>query len=516
MNNRESWTVDRVSLAVLSAVLLALSFPGFNLYLLAWVGLVPLFFAVEGLRPSRAFLLSYLAGTVFFLCTTWWLIHVTLPGMLICVLYLALYFGFFGLFLNYALRITRYALLFFAPAAWVTLEYVRAHLLTGFGWNLLAHSQAPNLRFIQIADITGAYGVSFLLVLFNAAVFITIKNFRRRGYLYTHLAVAVFFLFMCAGYGVYRLNNIFTGESLRVSVVQGNIPQDRKWDASFREEILNTYESLTRQAAREAPDLIVWPETSVPGFLESEGDLFGRVKALVSGVETPLLVGTVREEALGKSVIYYNSAVLFSKEGAVINRYDKVHLVPFGEYIPFRSALKFVEKFAPVPIGDCAAGKDYKVFSFVIERRRSDKDYRWALVKKVGFSALICFEDIFPEMASRFVRSGALFLVNITNDAWYKKSSAAYQHAQSSIFRAVENRVNVVRAANTGLSCFIDQKGAVTASVREGADELNVRGFKAHDIVLAATRTFYASYGDVFAYACILLTIFLALTKFRR
>ena len=507
---------NRGSLAALSAVFLILSFPGFNIYVLAWVGLVPLFFAVEGLKPSKAFLVSYLAGVLFFLGTIWWLIHVTLPGMIVVVLYLALYFGVFGTISNLFLRENRQhaerrtntsSLLIFIPATWVTLEYARTHLLTGFGWNLLAHSQAANLRFIQIADITGAYGVSFIIVLVNAAVFITIKNIKKKDYLYTHIAVAIFLLFVTAGYGVYRLNNIFTGDSLRVSVVQGNIPQSHKWDASFREEIIAAYESLTRQAAKDSPDLIVWPETSVPGFLESEEGLFGRVKTLVSGIKMPLLVGTVREEALGDSVTYYNSAVLFSRDGSIAERYDKIHLVPFGEYIPFKNALKFVEKFAPIPIGDCAAGKEYRVFNFVIERGSGDKDYRWKFAKKIKFSTLICFEDIFPEMSSRFVKNGALFLINITNDAWYKKSAAAYQHAQSSIFRAVENRTNVVRAANTGLSCFIDQKGRVTAQVSEGGKELSVKGYKAHDIILTRTRTFYTTYGDIFAYACIIMTL---------
>jgi apolipoprotein N-acyltransferase len=539
-NRRVSWVL-RIASVVASAVLLILSFPGFNFYALAWFGLVPLFFAIEDLKLSRAFLVSYLAGVLFFLGTIWWLIHVTLPGMFVVVLYLALYFGSFGIFCSFFLRTSaersgaspkgtihdsrftkNYSFLLFAPAAWVTLEYARTHLLTGFGWNLLVHSQSANLPFIQIADITGAHGVSFLIVLVNAAIFIAIRKNRknRDRHLFSvendarkigvcpYFLVVIFLLFVTAGYGIYRLNNIFTGDSLRVSVVQGNIPQNHKWDASFREEIIATYESLTRQAAKDSPDLIVWPETSVPGFLESEQDLFGRVKTLVREVKTPLLVGTVREKQGRDSVTYYNSAYLFSKDGAVTDRYDKIHLVPFGEYIPFKNALKFVEKFAPVPIGDCAAGKEYKVFSFVIERSSGGKDYRWKLVKKVKFSALICFEDIFPEIASKFVKNGALFLINITNDAWYKKSAAAYQHAQSSIFRAVENRVNVVRSANTGLSCFIDQKGRVTAVVSEGGKELFVKGFKAHDIILTRTKTFYASYGDVFAYVCILLTLF--------
>jgi apolipoprotein N-acyltransferase len=194
--------------------------------------------------------------------------------------------------------------------------------------------------------------------------------------------------------------------------------------------------------------------------------------------------------------------VLFAEDGSVVSRYDKLHLVPFGEYVPANNALRFVEKFAPRPIGDFVKGDDYTVFKFFIERNSRKQDASWKLLKKVRFSCLICFEDIFPELAREFVKRGALFLVNITNDAWFGNTGAAYQHAQASVFRAVENRVNVVRAANTGLSCFIDPKGAITAEVSSGGRRLFVDGFKSESIAIAKTQTFYNKYGDLFAYLC--------------
>lgn len=484
-------------LACLSAVLLILSFPGFNLWLLAWVAFIPLFFAIEGQGPLKAFLLSYLTGVLFFFGTIWWLVHVTLPGMIFAVLYLALYFGLFGLLLRYPIPHTLYPLLFFAPSAWVGLEWIRSAGIFGFGWVLLGHSQSFNLPIIQIADITGVYGVSFLIIMVNAALYMVAKDLARREYRFEPLMIAALVILLTLRYGYIRLNNVFTGQPLKVAIVQGNIPQDRKWDSNFREDILGTYESLTVEAAKEKPDLIVWPETSVPGFLESERDLLERVRGLASNIGTPLLVGTVREEGGG----YYNSAVLFSEEGRPVERYDKIHLVPFGEYIPFKKIFSFVEKFAPVPIGDCTAGRDYRVFDFFIERGDVGNGSGWKMLKKVRFSALICFEDIFPSLSREFIKSGAGFLVNITNDAWYKETAAPFQHAQSSVFRAVEFRTNVIRAANTGLSCFIDQKGRISDTVESGGN-IFVSGFRTREIILSRAGTPYMRYGDIFACLC--------------
>ena len=524
--DRRPYSVVRIPLAMLSGALLVLAFPSFDLEFLAWIALVPLFFALDGLRPRQAFFIAWLAGAVFFLGALYWLIHVTLPGMIAVALYLALYVGAFGLafsrfFRNpeYGIRTTddgirpadAYVSLFMIPASWVALEWLRSHLFTGFGWALLGHSQSYTPVVIQVADTTGAYGVSFLVALVNTAVFITAKEWRAKRHDISVIAIALFLVFLSLSYGIIRMKNVFAGEKINVAVVQGAISQERKWDSAFREEILRTYERLTEAAAAEKPDLIVWPETSVPGFLESEPDLLGRVSALARSAGTPLLVGTVREGPRGE---YYNSASLISPDGKVARTYDKVHLVPFGEYIPFKKALSFVEKFAPVPIGDCTAGREETVFDFFVRKGAEGPEANWRLLKKVRFSCLVCFEDIFPGLARDFVKKGAGFLVVITNDAWYKRSSAPFQHAQNSIFRAVENRVAVVRAANTGVSCFIDQKGRVSGVVSDDA----AGGFSVRGIVLSRARTWYTMYGDVFAYGCVVLVLcgLVDLKKFKR
>ncbi|MDO8535896.1 MAG: apolipoprotein N-acyltransferase [Candidatus Omnitrophota bacterium] len=495
-------------LAAASALLLILSFPGFNFWALAWVALIPLFFAIEDQKPLKAFLIAYLTGFVFFAGTIYWLIHVSLPGMIIVALYLAFYFGIFGLIINYSQLPTPNSRLFLIPAAWVALEWARSYIFTGFGWALLGYSQSNNLPIIQIADISGVYGVSFIIVMFNFAAYSAIKNFRNKKEFLFPVIVTIALIIIASGYGLFRLNNIFTGEKIKVSVVQGNIPQDQKWDESFVVSILKRYGALTVSCSQEKPDLVIWPETSVPGFIENQKGLLEWVKALAIKADAPLLVGAPRYEETDGRELYYNSAFLFLKDGSLAGHYDKMHLVPFGEYVPLKKLFFFVHRFAPRPIGDFVGGKEFTVLKFPMERSVKEKDQNWKLMKRVGFGCLICFEDIFPDLARGLVKNNAGFLINITNDAWFGRSSAAYQHAQASIFRAVENRVNVVRAANTGLSCFIDQKGRVLSKVSKEDKDLFVDGFKSQEIVLSRIRTIYTTYGDIFAYLCIFFTIF--------
>lgn len=504
----------QLALTAVSAVSLVLAFPNFNLEFLAWVGLVPLFFAIENKKPLQAFFISYITGAIFFAGAIWWLVHVTLPGTILLVLYLALYFGLFGALAFYGLRFTNYGLLFFIPAAWVSTEWLRSHVFSGFGWVLIGHSQSYTLPVIQIADITGAYGVSFLIVMVNAGIYLALKSIRNISESRIPLTLMVFILFLSLVYGFFRLNNIFTGEKVRVGIVQGNIPQDKKWDAGYREYTIRKYEDLTLRLKGERPDVVVWPETSMPVFLEDEPALLGRIEKLAIDINAPLLVGAPRE---GKGDgAYHNSAILFSPEGRIAAVYDKLHLVPFGEFVPLKNVFSFVEKLASSPIGDFTSGREYTVFDFFIRRSSKDKDYSMRLVKKIKFAALICFEDVFPELSRVFVKKGALFLVNMTNDAWYKKTSAAHQHVQSSIFRAVENRVNVIRAANTGVSCFIDQKGRITDTVNGNGKDIFVDGFKCKEIVVGRVKTLYNTYGDLFAYGCLALCWGCLLLKYKK
>jgi apolipoprotein N-acyltransferase len=480
---RKSVGLKDLALSAISAILLALSFPKFNLEFLAWIGFIPLFFALKDSSRLKAFLLSFSCGLIFWVITVYWLSYVTVPGTIVLILYLALYFGVFGLILR-SIPFSG-ARLFLIPTVWVLLEYLRSQLLTGFPWALLGYSQYLNLPAIQIADICGAWGVSFLVVMVNAALYSAISKKTLKS------AIIPLLIFIAVlSYGFYRLATpdlkSGSGKSIKVSVVQGNIPQELKWYPGARQEIMEKYITLSRLAAREKPDLIVWPEAAIPVILEEEPAYYEMVRDLAKQVKIPLLFGAVTS----REGLYYNSALMISPEGEMDGRYDKLHLVPFGEYIPLRKILPFLETI--VPIGDVNPGKDYTLFSVSLPGVGHNLQSK--------FGVLICFEDVFPEISRQFTLRGARFLVNITNDAWYQHSFASYQHFQASVFRAVENRVTLLRSANTGVSGFISPQGRIISLVRgDQSRELFVDGFKLQSIPAQRYAvSIYTRFGDWF------------------
>ncbi len=505
-----------ILLPLLSASLLALAFPNlpdggwnYNFAFLAWIALIPLLIAVRGEKPWQAFLTGYITGILFFGATIYWVSYVAIIGAVALVFYLALYFGLFAvgvdlLLIRFPNPGIRYAA--FVSCLWVGLEYLRSHLFTGFGWALLGYTQWENLPLIQIADITGVYGVSFLIIFTNALISSKIKK-KVKGLRPNprYLALLIIALVVTAMYGFYRLDQKIKGQTIKIAVIQANIPQNQKRDEEYVEDILKKHIALTKEAAKDVPNLIIWPETSVPGFLEKDEMLFNKISNLAKELNTYLLVGTPTEvdqetgpHTTGGFIRYFNSAVLLSNEGAVIKRYDKLHLVPFGEYVPFGDGIfSFVRTRYDVG-EDYSRGKDYTIFELPIAKDA-----------KVKFGVLICFEDIFPQLVRQFVKGKADFMINITNDAWFMRTGAPYQHAQSSVFRAIENRINIIRSANTGYSCFIDQHGRVIESVRDAKGErIFVPGYATANIVPIRGVTFYTKYGDLFAWACIWVFLF--------
>ena len=444
---------------ILSGLALILSFPNFNLNYLVFIGFVPLFFALENKSPQKAFLISYICGFVFYLGTLCWLYHVTVIGLIILFLYLAVYFGIFGIVIN------RFGILA-APIAWVILEYLQANIpIMGFGWTLLGYSQYKNLPLIQIADFSGVYGVSFVVMMVNAGIYRSLRAKRSNLKL---LAMTVLILAISYAYGFFRLNERHDVNSIKISVIQGNIPQELKWDPEAQDMIIQKYTALTKMAGLDSPDLIVWPETSFPEFFEIDRDMTDKILNLSKEIKTPILLGVNTE----KDSKYFNSAAFVSSEGKTMGIYNKIHLVPFGEYVPFSNKFPALHNLILGQLGEFTPGKEFKLFTLTPS----------PFTQTYKFATLICFEDIFPELARRFVKNGARFLVVITNDAWYGKSGAAYQHAASSVFRAIENRVPVIRSANTGYSCFIDSRGRIYDSVSEKNSHLFVTGYKTSNI----------------------------------
>ncbi|MCC6758694.1 MAG: apolipoprotein N-acyltransferase [Candidatus Omnitrophica bacterium] len=467
-----------IFLSILSAVFLVCSFPNFNFYFLVWVGLVPFFILLDAKSPKAAFLWGWLTGFLFFLGTHYWLIHVTLPGMILVNIYLGIYFGLFGL--GYALlqKLPLKHKLWVLPSLWAALELTRDRLFTGFGWACLGHSQYQILPLIQIADITGVFGVSFLVVMVNVLLKDMLEK-KKVGDVPTYLGViAVMICVLMYGMTQVQYLNDTKGEFMRVAVVQPNVPQSRKWEPESWEPTQKKILALTEQALQQKPDLIIWPETSFPGYTWQSPDRYEEIKDFVARHGVPLLLGTVTMRD-GK---YYNSAILLQSNGQEGARYDKMHLVPFGEFLPLRPLLGWIGRFAPIG-DDFSRGERLTVFP-------------------PGFSTLVCFEDTVAPIVRQLAKQDPGFLVNITNDGWFKDTNEPFLHLQGAVFQAVANRRTIVRAANTGVSSFIDPRGQVAIFKNKAGKSVMSEGFLIGQVRSQRQRSFYTNFGDVFAYLC--------------
>lgn len=444
--------------SVLSGVLFALSFPNVELGWLAWIALIPLFSVMDE-KPWRC---GFIAGVVFFAATLYWLntVMVTFGQLplaasiaiyLLLVVYLASYWG--GICWC-ACRIRRHLhlpLLVVLPSVWVVFEYARTYLLTGFPWANIGYSQAPYLHLIQGADLAGIYLLVALLVLVNCAGSLLLKSYLHcSARPWGAVSVVAILWLLNYGYGHWRLTHceVGTDQPFRVALVQGNIEQSLKWNPRHLSTTLDTYEQLSAQA--ESADLIVWPESATPFFYQDGGSRAAKVDEVVIRNQANLLFGSPAyiqqrdaDGTLIKRYRYLNSAYLLTKDQQLVGRSDKVHLVPFGEYVPLANLLSFVDKLAQ-GIGDFVPGENSPL---------PLRDH------KLG--VLVCYEAIFPEVSRNLVRQGADLIVNITNDAWFGDSSAPWQHLAMTRFRAVENRVWLARCANTGVSALIDPMGRV-------------------------------------------------------
>ncbi|MBI3326717.1 MAG: apolipoprotein N-acyltransferase, partial [Nitrospinae bacterium] len=448
-------------LAILSGLLLVLIFPWYDVEWLAWVAFVPLLLATRDLRAYTALGWGWLGGFVGYAGILRWIPHtmITYGGvpepvsygiLLLLVAYVGLYVGVFTAGWAWSVRRWPRGVWLFAPALWVALEWVRAHALSGFPWASLGYSQYLNRPLIQIAELTSVYGVSFVLVLGNVALAQLLHAVPHRAWrtVVPPCAFTVACLMAVVGYGWRRLDEVSRAVAaapgaVEVALLQGNIEQGLKWEPTAQEAIFSIYRTLTHEAAA-APGvaLIVWPEAATPFFFASDRNFRTRQLELARDAGRPLLFGSPTHAQENGQDIMYNSAFLVGPDASVWGWYDKMHLVPFGEYIPLRGLLFFLDKLV-TGIGDFRSGEGYTVMA----------------IPQGRFSVLICFEMIFPELVRQFVRHGAQFLVNITNDAWFGRSPASYQHLSMVVFRAIETRLPVVRAANTGISAVIDPTG---------------------------------------------------------
>jgi apolipoprotein N-acyltransferase len=487
-------------LSVLSGSLLVFTFPSFDLHVLAWVALVPLLLAIDGKRPGPAYLYALAAGIIFF-PGTWYAVY-AVPGFKIVdgaliSLYLAQYVAVWGLVVAWTRRRTELPLTVVAAPIWVACEYLRCQLgFLSLPWAQLGDSQYESLALLQIASLTGVYGLSFLIVFVNAALTEAILQGRRGLGIPRSSWIAALLLIAVFVHGVAVLARRPTPESTRIAVVQGNIPQERKWDAAFRQATLEKYATLTREAARHQPTLIVWPETAVPGDVQHDARLRRAVSAIASEAGTHLLVGTseyakfTRQELRGK---HYNSVVLFGPDGQTKGEYRKMVLVPWAEYPPLRDWFDWPRALVS-KTGGFVQGEDYTVFA----------------VGPAKIGVTICWENIFPDLVREFAKRGVNLMINATNEAWFGETAASRQFLTMSAMRAAEHRIAIARATNTGISVFIDDRGKITQRLTgpDGKD-MFVEGVLVGDVPLTTARTFYTRYGDVFAVSQAALAVLL-------
>jgi apolipoprotein N-acyltransferase len=477
----------KIVLPAFAGILLVLSFPGWNIGPLAWIALVPLFLSLNGASARQDFRRGFLAFFVAFTGSLYWVYPTCRAGgvnafaSLLAVTSLSAYCALFGGAFGWAVR--RFESLpeasrpFASAAAWVALEFLRSHLLTGFPWLLLAYSQWRHPALMPLGGVGGAYVVSFMLVLANGVVAQFIGGFEKRPMIQATTLPAVIVLtgLLLVGGLMFHIHRSPVSPVLKVAVVQGNIDQYKKWDHAYEDEIAETFSRLTKEAASAPVDLIIWPETSVPGWFPNDPRWTAWISGLAKEVRTPLLIGAVTRDGGD-----YNSAFLISADGRIAGRYRKRHLVPFGEIIPFQSLLG---RWIPVlgEMGDFDASDDWTVF-------RSSGS---------AFGVNICFESLFPGLVREFVRRGAGFTVNMTNDGWFLDSAAPDQHFAAAPFRAVENRTWVVSATNTGVTALVDPSGRVAARLPRGRPGI-LRG----EVVPDPRGAPYTRAGDVFAWLC--------------
>ena len=504
--------------ALASGLLLAASFPVPGWAVLGWVALVPLLVAIEGAHPASAFGIGWLAGFAFFLVSFDWvpgtIVRATgtsaaLAGLPLLALSaaLAVYVAVFSAGVARLSERLPGAETWMTPLLWASLEWLRSSWPLPCPWNLLGYSELSVLPLVQIADLTGIYGVGALIVAVNGALASAVLG--RRGWR-TRLGFALALSLAAYGYGTTRLTQVRAAAAthrVRVGIVQPAVDPNQKWDPARRESVVALQEELSREALGRGAELIVWPEASVPyvfaadefyardaARFAADRHLRDRMHSFVAAAGVPLLFGgpalVVHPFGRGEAWNSLNRSVLLLPNGGVAAVYDKMILVPFGEYVPWPRMLSFVDKLVP-GVGSFVPGTRPTLFSLGDAR----------------FGVLICYEAIFPDFVRRFVDRGAELLVNQTNDAWFGDTGAPHQHLAMAVVRAIENRVPLVRVANTGVSAVVGPDGSIAARI-----PLGERAARVVEVRSGGSRpTLYTRYGDWFAKAAVLASVLVVL-----
>lgn len=495
----------RLGLAVVSGALHIALFPKFAYAWLAWCFLVPLLIAIGQERSSlRAFGLGWISGAVFFTGSCYWIIAVLknygdlgwlASGLIffLLVTYLACFYGVFTLLVARLSAPWPTLSLYLAPFFWVLVEFARTHLLTGFPWCLLGYSLVNHLHLVQIASLTGVYGLSFLLVLVNAFLADILISHSRKS--------ALFLAGTLLGMGgisvLWKVPEIHSGNlKNRVRMVQTNIGLDQDWSKESRQHLLNELFQLSiPDSEKEKPaegtsfSLILWPETPTPFYFNHDQDFRDQLQGIARKANAYFLFGFVDFQDSSPAHpdgMPVNSVGVLSPSGDKISQYDKVHLVPFGEYIPYPEIFFFVNKIS-TEAGNFRPGRE-----IVVSRLENGHE----------LGTFICYEAIFPDLIRQFARLGAEVFVNVTNDAWFGDSAAPFQHFNMARMRAVENRRYLLRVANDGISAIVSPYGEVQVTAKRFERTMIEGRFDTE-----ADQTFYTKFGDLFAWMCLVISV---------
>jgi apolipoprotein N-acyltransferase len=456
---------------------------------------------------ARACVLGVLAGVIYFAGTLYWVTGVmatygglsTLAAVLINLLLIAYQASYLTAFAMAMSRLTRHGgpwTVMVAPLVWVTMELGRTHLLTGFPWVLLGYSQVSVLPIAQLASVVGVFGLSGLVVTASASLAVVVLSgepTRRASYLplaATSFGVAAILLWGSLRIGRGELT--LQGDGVRVGLIQGNVAQADKGDGRRSADVLRHYLEMTRQAIVQGAQVVLWPESSTTFYFGEDRTATDQIRALAQQTRVPILLGSDQIER-GEPAKYYNAAFLVKADGSDGGVYRKMHLVPFGEYVPLKHLFFFMARLVEA-VSDFSPGESAVLLP----------------VNGHQLSTSICYEVVYPDLVRTFVREGSELISTITNDAWFGPTSAPYQHFAQASMRAIENGRYLVRAANTGISGIVDPYGRVLAASRLFEPAVVVGGAR-----FLHRATIYTRTGDLFAYACSVATLALLLSPRR-
>ena len=488
-----------ISLASLAGVLTVSPMLYEPLWPLAWVGLLPLFIALRGVSAARAFVLGWWMETLMYGLGTYWLVNtmvdfgrIPLPLSILFFIIVATANGVrMGLFAWWVRRVQTggspwWHRLLLPACAFVALDFVFPRV---FPW-YLGFLQYPALPLIQIADLSGIHGVSFILVLCSAAgaAFVTARQSPAGAGRYRMAAVAGCVLLLQVGYGLWRMPQIAAAmqqaDSLRLALVQPNLGIEENRNGVRRRQRLKLLSDLSAATLAREPDLIIWPESAYPYALTTQEPFLYLPEGVTN--EVPWLIGGMAYEGPKDARRLFNSTWLVAPGQRLVGRYDKHVLLAFGEYVPMQRYLPFLGRISPA-IGNFTPGEGARLL---------------VLPDGVSIGPLICYEDIMPQPSRLAARQGARVLVNLTNDMWFGPTRAPYQHRNAAAFRAVENRRFLVRVTNTGVTSVIDAVGREQAAL-----PIYERGTLVDDVAALRMSTVYQRFGDWFAWLCCVASV---------